>query len=162
MVEIISKRDGPRREDVQARRLIEQNRNVITKLADHLSGGRYSESKKPKLAPQAEGLIIHIGGGPAPSLQPEPEPRIRVTSNGRVIVVDVNSGRQLQHFGNIHEVNGARIFALATTDKGFIAPIDDATLEALADLDGVCLGPFYDGPELAADIGIRLDIPPEA
>lgn len=45
MVEIFSKRDGPRREDVQIKRLIEQNRGVITKLADQLSNGRYSQSK---------------------------------------------------------------------------------------------------------------------
>jgi hypothetical protein len=160
MVEIFSKRDGPRREDVQARRLIEQNRGVITKLADHLSGGRYSDSKKPKLAPQAEGLIIHIGGGPAPV--PALEPKIRVTTNGRVIAVDVTTGRQLWHFGDIREVKNLRIFALATKDNGFIRPLDETTRTALADIDGVVLGPSYDGADLATDIGIRLDIPPEA
>ncbi len=159
MVEIFSKQNGPRREDAQARRLIEQNRGVITKLADHLSGGRYSESKKPKLAPQAEGLMIHIGGGPAPI--PAPEPKIRVTTNGRVIAVDVTTGRQLQHFGDIREVKKLKIFALATKDNGFIGPLDETMRTALADIDGVVLGPSYDGADLAADIGIRLDIPPE-
>jgi hypothetical protein len=159
MVEIFSKQDGPRREDAQARRLIEQNRGVITKLADQLSGGRYSESKKPKLAPQAEGLIIHIGGMPAPVSTPEA--KVRVTTNGRVIAVDVTTGRQMQHFGDIREMRSVRIFALATKDNGFIAPLDDTLRRALADIDGVVLGSSYDGADLAADIGIRLDIPPE-
>jgi hypothetical protein len=159
MVEIISKPEGPRREDAQIKRLIEQNRGVITKLADQFSGGRYSESKKPKLAPQAEGLIIHIGGAPAPVHAPEP--KIRVTANGRVIAVDVSTGRQLQYFGDIREKSGLRIFALATKDNGFISPLDEATCSALSDIDGVVVGSSYAGADLAADIGIRLNIPPE-
>ncbi|MGQ3215307.1 hypothetical protein [Shinella sp.] len=158
MVEIFSKRDGPRREDVEARRLIEQNRGVITKLADHLSGGRYSESRKPKTAPQAEGLIIHIGGT-APVHAPEP--KIRVTANGRVIAVDVGTGRQLQHFGDIRDHKGVRLFALAIKANGFIAPLDDEMAEALSDMNGVPVGPSYGTTDLAADIGLRLGIPPE-
>lgn len=157
MVEIFSKQEGPRREDVQVRRLIEQNRGVITKLADQFSGGRYSESKKPKLAPQAQGLIIHIGGG-APSV-PTPEPKIRVTPNGRVICVDVTSGRQLQHFGDIRERQGLRVFALATTANGYIGPLDESIAEELVDMDGVVVGSSYGDADLAADIGLRLDIP---
>ncbi|ANH08282.1 hypothetical protein [Shinella sp. HZN7] len=159
MVEIFSKQDGPRREDAHVKRLIEQNRGVITQLADQLSNGRYSASKKPKQVPQAEGLIIHIGGGPKPA--PEPEPRIRVTANGRVIAVDVGSGRQLQFFGEIRENRGVRIFRLATAANGFIAPLDGEVTEALADIDGVLLGTAYTDGDLALDIGTRLEIPPE-
>lgn len=158
MVEIFSRQDGPRREDAQVRRLIEQNRGVITKLADHFSGGLYSESKKPKTAPQAQGLIIHIGGS-APAHAPEP--RIRITPNGRVIAVDVSSGRQLQHFGDLRDRQGVQMFALATTANGFIASLDDAIIEALSDMNGVSVGPAYGTADLAADIGLRLDIPPE-
>lgn len=159
MVEIFSKQDGPRREDAQVRRLLQQNRGVITQLADQISGGRYSESKKPKQLPQAEGLIIHIGGSAKPA--PEPEPKIRLTTNGRVIAVDVPSGRQLQHFGDIRDRRDLKIFVLATTANGYIAPLEEAMTEALADLDGVVLGSSYTGADLAADIGLRLDIPPE-
>ena len=159
MVEIFSKQDGPRREDAQVKRLIEQNRGVITKLADQFSGGRYSESKKPKPVPQAEGLIIHIGGSARPA--PEPEPKIRVTANGRVIAVDVGSGRQLQYFGEIRDARGLKIFRLATKANGFSAPLDEAMTEALADIDGVLLGASYTDRDLANDIGFRLDIPPE-
>jgi hypothetical protein len=159
MVEIFSKKDGPRREDAQLKRLIQQNRGIITKLADQFSGGRYSESRKPKVAPQAEGLIIHIGG--AAKTAPAPEPKIRVTTNGRVISVDVGSGRQLQHFGDIREGRGLKIFRLATKANGFIAPLDEATIETLGDIDGVPLGSSYSNRDLATDIGLRLDIPPE-
>ena len=159
MVEIFSKRDGPRREDVQIKRLLEQNRGIITKLADQLSNGRYSQSQQPRALPQAEGLIIHIGGQPkAPA---EPEPRIRVTPNGRVIAVDQSSGRQLQHFGDILETSAGKIFSLAIARNRYIAPLDEATAEALADMDGVTIGISYDAEELAADIGRRLDMDTE-
>lgn len=159
MVEIISKHDGPRREDAQIKRVLEQNRGVITKLADHLSNGSYSQSKKPRLAPQPDGLIIHIGDSGMPPKAPELEPRIRVSTNGRVICVDTPSGRQLQHFGDIREGRGVKVFTLATTENHFIAPLDEATTEALFDLDGVVVGASYSEEELAADIGRRLDIP---
>lgn len=159
MVEIFSKRDGPRREDVQVKRLIEENRGVITKIADQLSNGRFSELRKPRPKPQAEGLIIHIGDSKRP--EPTLEPRIRVTTNGRVVAVDVSSGRQLKHIGDIRDRGGARIFVLATGANGFIAPLEDDLVELLADVDGVAIGPFYTGAELACDIGNRIDIPPE-
>lgn len=159
MVEIFSKQDGPRREDAQVKRLLQQNRGVITQLADQISGGRYSESKKPKPLPQAEGLIIHIGGSAKPA--PEPDPKIRITTNGRVIAVDVTSGRQLQHFGDLRERRDLKIFALATKANGFIAPLDEATITALADIDGVVVGASYTSADLAADIGHRIDVPPE-
>lgn len=160
MVEIFSKQDGPRREDAQVKRLIEQNRGVITKLADQFSNGRYSASKKPKVAPQAEGLIIHIGGSPA--APPEPEPKIRVTPNGRVIAVDVSMGRQLQHFGDIRDCGKVKLFTMATKASGYIAPVDETIAIALEDLDGVVIGDNYTATDLAIDIGQRLDIPPEA
>jgi hypothetical protein len=160
MVEIFSKRDGPRREDVQIKRLIEQNRGVITKLADQFSNGRYSQSQKPRERPQAKGLIIHIGDKPA--TKAEPEPKIRVTPNGRVIAVDESSGRQLQHFGDIRETAAGKTFALAIPRNRYIAPLDEATAEMLADMDGVTIGISYGAKDLAADIGNRLDMASES
>ena len=79
MVEIISKRDGPRREDVQVKRLIEQNRSTITRIADQISGGGYSASKTPRQAPKPQGLIIHDLGTARPA--EEPHPVVRITNN---------------------------------------------------------------------------------
>ncbi|TIN30893.1 MAG: hypothetical protein E5Y25_33040, partial [Mesorhizobium sp.] len=67
MVEIISKRDGSRREDAAMKRLIEQNRATITRLADHLTGGSYSAGKAQKPKAQAKGLIIHSLGSAGPA-----------------------------------------------------------------------------------------------
>ena len=46
MVDIISKRSGPRAEDVRAKKLIEENRGAITRLADQFSNGAYSASRR--------------------------------------------------------------------------------------------------------------------
>jgi len=154
MVEIISKRDGSRREDAAMRRLIEQNRATITRLADHISGGGYSAGKAPKPKPQAKGLIIHAVGGARPAA--EACPRIRVSLNGRVVAVDENSGRQLHHIGDLRHRDGCDVFVLATKANQYFSPVDDDIAAALADFDGGRLGPDYGEEQLAADIGNRL------
>lgn len=154
MVEIISKPGGPRREDVQVKRLIEENRATITRIADQISGGGYSAGKAPKPKPQPKGLIIHVGGGATTAA--EPKPTIRVSLNGRVVAVDENSGRQLHHIGELRRRDGAEVFVLATKANQFFAPVDDGIAAALADLDGSRLRPDYGEDELAAEIGARL------
>src|SRR5882757_7841234 len=156
MVEIISKRDGPRREDVQVKRLIEQNRSTITRLADQISGGGYSASRQPRQQPKAEGLIIHVGGSAATVT--DAKPSIRVTTNGRVISTDQNTGRQLHHIGDVRNRNGEQIFVLATKQNGFFSPVDESIGEALAGLDGSRLTATYTEVQLAADIGAKLGI----
>ena len=47
MVDIISKKDGPREEDVRLKTLIKNNQRTITALADRLSQGNYSRSRQP-------------------------------------------------------------------------------------------------------------------
>ncbi|RWQ31204.1 hypothetical protein [Mesorhizobium sp.] len=156
MVEIISKRDGPRREDAQVKRLIEQNRSTIVRLADQISGGGYSASRKPRQQPKAEGLIIHVGGGTAPVA--EAKPSIQVTMNGRVISKDRNTGRQLHHIGDIRDRGGDQVFVLATKQNGFFSPVDEIVAEALADMDGSRLAATYSEEQLAFDIGAKLGI----
>ncbi|NKB84664.1 hypothetical protein HED51_22515 [Ochrobactrum grignonense] len=87
--------------------------------------------------------------------------RIRVTLNGRIIAVDVQSGRQIYHLGDLRETGVGKIFTLATAGNRYIAPLKTGLAEAIADMDGVVLGDAYGPAELAADIGMRLDIPPE-
>ncbi|TPK79070.1 hypothetical protein FJ934_20820 [Mesorhizobium sp. B2-4-12] len=156
MVEIISKRDGPRREDVQVKRLIEQNRSTIVRLADQISGGGYSASRQPRQQPKAEGLIIHVGGSTTTAT--DAKPSIQVTMNGRVISKDQNTGRQLHHIGDVRNRNGDQTFVLATKKNGFFSPVDDTIAEALAGLDGSRLTAAYSEEQLAADIGARLGI----
>src|SRR4051812_42963893 len=94
--------------DVEAKRLIEQNRGTIERLADQLSNGAYSASRAPKAEPQAQGLIIHVLGGKAESTTPEPY--VRISHNDRVVVVDHETGRQLHYLGEIRRVDGRRRF----------------------------------------------------
>ncbi|MDX8443924.1 hypothetical protein [Mesorhizobium australafricanum] len=154
MVEIISKRDGSRREDAAIKRLIEQNRATITRLADHISGGSYSARKTAKPKPEAKGLIIHSVGSARPTA--DANPRIRISLNGRVIAVDENSGRQLHHIGDLRRRDGTDVFVLATKVNQYFSPVDEDIAAALADLDGGRLGPDYGEEQLAADIGNRL------
>ncbi|MET3594403.1 MULTISPECIES: hypothetical protein [Mesorhizobium] len=156
MVEIISKRDGPRREDVQVKRLIEQNRSTIVRLADQLSAGGYSASKKPRRQPKAEGLIIHVGGGPVSAS--EARPSVHVSINGRVVSKDQNTGRQLHHIGDIRDRDGEQIFVLATKQNGYFAPVDETVAAKLADMDGIRLTSAYSEEQLAGDIGVKLGI----
>ncbi len=153
MVEIISKRDGSRREDAAMKRLIEQNRATITRLADHISGGSYSAGKAPKPKPQAKGLIIHSVGGARPAV--EASPRIRISLNGRVIMVDENSGRQLHHIGDLRRRDGNDFFLLATKANHYFSPVDEDIAAALAGLDGGQLGPDYGESRPSSDASQR-------
>ncbi|MBZ9733542.1 hypothetical protein LB534_02810 [Mesorhizobium sp. CA18] len=156
MVEIISKRDGPRREDAQVKRLIEQNRSTIVRLADQLSAGGYSASKQPRQKPKAQGLIFHVGG--ATGSVAEANPSVHVSLNGRVISKDQDTGRQLHHIGDIRDRGGEHIFVLATKQNGYFAPVDEAVAAKLAEMDGRRLTATYSEEQLATDIGAKLGI----
>lgn len=156
MVEIISKRDGPRREDVQIKRLIEQNRSTIVRLADQLSAGGYSASKKPRQLPKAEGLVIHVGGAPVSAS--EARPSVHISINGRVVSKDQNTGRQLHHIGDVRNRDREQIFVLATKQNGYFAPVDETVAAKLADMDGMRLTGAYSEEQLAAEIAAKLGI----
>lgn len=141
MVDIFSKREGPRREDVAAKRILRENRATIHKLADQISGGEFSRSRaaraKATEEPKPEGLSIHIMGNTAAPT--EPEPAVRVSLNGRVIVVDANTGKQLLLLGQMRVQNGQRYFVLATEENGYVSPLADETGQLLADLNGIVI-----------------------
>ena len=60
MVDIFSKREGPRLEDVKARRLLTQNAGTIRKLADQISNGGFSKMQADQ-AKRAPNLTKAIG-----------------------------------------------------------------------------------------------------
>lgn len=158
MVEIISRRDGPRREDAEIKQLIARNRSVITRIADHISGGAYSANKTAIPPTQkAEGLIIHhVGSGSASCA--EVLPSIRISLNGRVVVLDRNTGRQTHYLGEIRRRNGVEVFVLATKENGFISPLDETFADALSDFDGRSLGSEYTEEKLAEELSSTLGI----
>lgn len=159
-MDIISKRTGPRREDVKARALIESNRGTITQLADTLTGGGYSARKaaaaQPK-EPQAQGLIFSDLGagrqaGPA-------RPYIRISPNGRVTAVDIETNRQLHHLGEIRRLDGRSCFVVATKANGFFSAVASEIAEPLAALDGAVMGGARTDQALAAEIAALLGYP---
>lgn len=158
MVEIISKRSGPRREDEQARRVIEANRPTIEKLADHLSNGAWSARRNAKApaGPQPEGLIIHSTRA-APKSEPA-RPFVRIAVNGRVSLVDLNTGLQMHHLGDLRRRDGRQSFRLATRDNGFFSPVDAEIADALADLDGASVDGNAAERGLVDAIGERLHV----
>lgn len=156
MVDIISKRDGPRREDVAARRLLQDNRGTIHKMMDHLTGGQLnSRAAKPR-APEPEGLIIHTGR--VIDSRGASRPYVRISVNGRVVVADQDTSRQLHYLGEIRGPRRSQRFVLATKQNGFFALIEDELGQKLADLDGRSIDRDFSEADLAKVIGERLGI----
>jgi hypothetical protein len=156
MVHIISKQDGPRREDAAARAFVEKNRTTIAGIANRLSGGRRREMSGAASALQSEasGKLWFT----TPGQKREPNPYVRISLNGRVVVADLDSGRQLHFVGDIRGAGPARRFALATRQNGFFAPLDDDLQQMLLDLDGMALADDAADERLERDIGTRLGI----
>lgn len=158
MVEIISKRDGPRREDVAARRLIEQNRGTIEQMANHLAGGDYKAKLKPPAPPQPNGFILHDMSRGART-ETKVSPYVRISLNDRVVLVDGETGKQMHHLGEVRD-NGpdSRMFVLATRENKFHFPLDEDLCRKLADIDHKNVTETYSEEDLAAEIGERLGL----
>ncbi|MFT3973384.1 MAG: hypothetical protein QM699_08020 [Amaricoccus sp.] len=157
-MDIISRRDGPRPEDERARRLIEANRPTIDRLADRLTNGAWSaRQQQPKpAAPQPSGVMIHTAR--ASTAAEPPRPFVRIALNGRVSMVDTNTGRQMHHLGDVRRRDGVDSFRLATRENGFFSPVDPAIAAALADIDGTPVT-GRDGERALLDaIGDRLQL----
>lgn len=141
MVDIFTKKTGPRREDVEAKRVIGNNWQTISRLADQISDGGYTRSRnaiaKSKELPKPDNLNIHLLG--AESRNVEPKPTVRISINGRVVVMDARSGKQLQYLGNIKHRGQIKYFSLATRENSPYATVDKETECTLTDLDGVII-----------------------
>lgn len=134
MVDIISKRDGPRREDVAARRVLNENRGTIHKMMDHLTGGQLNSQAQKPAVPEPEGLVIHTGR--VIDQRGAARPYVRISVNGRVVVADQETSKQLHFLGEIRGPRRSQHFVLATKANGFYAVIDEELEGPLADLDG--------------------------
>lgn len=157
-MDIFSKREGPRAEDVRAKRLISENAHVIRKLADQISNGGYTamQQAKTKAPPQPKGLIIHdLGNARAAS---DPQPYVKVSLNNRVVLADMSSGRQLHMLGEIRRGFPASHFVLATAENGFFSPLPAEIAESLAPLDGVQITREFGEKALAAAVQDHLGL----
>lgn len=157
MVDIISKRDGPRREDVAAKRVLQENRGTINKMMDHLTGGQLSSMRRqPAPAPEAERLIIHTGK--ATDAGKTAKPYVRISVNGRVVVADQETSRQLHFLGEIRGSRRNQRLVLATKENGFYALVEEELGIKLADLDGQEIGSDFSEDDLIEALSERLDI----
>jgi hypothetical protein len=157
-LDIHSKKSGPRAEDQQAKQHLARNWGTIEKLADTLSGGKYSADKAKKAAgpPQAQGLIFVDQAGPR--LADDPVPYLRISMNGRVVIADTSSGIQMHFLGELKRVNGEKRFVIATQENGYFTPLDDEMAEKIADLADRPVNGDYSEDDLAEDIKTRLQI----
>ncbi len=156
MVDIISKRDGPRREDVAARHVLQENRGTIHKMMDHLTGGQLKSQAARPAAPEPEGLIIHTGR--VIDSREVARPYVRISVNGRVVVADQETSRQLHFLGEIRGTRRRQHFVLATKENGFYALIDQELGELLADLDGREFNSEFSEDDLVGVVNERLGI----
>ena len=154
MVDIISKRDGPRREDVAARRLLQENRGTIHKMMDHLTAGRLKDQAAKPAVPEPKGLIIHAGR--TIDSREVSRPYVRISVNGRVVVADQETSKQLHFLGEIRGPRRSQRFVLATKENGFFAVVEDALEDSLVDLDGRALTSDFSEDDLINTITERL------
>ena len=157
-MDIYSKKSGPREEDKAAKQHLQRNWGTIEKLADTLSGGKYTADKVKKAAPgpQAQGLII-VDQARA-RLPDAPVPYLRISTNGRVVLADTSSGIQLHFLGQLKRVNGVVRFILATAENGFFSPLDPDILAKIADLADLTINRDYSEDDLSEAIQTRLAI----
>ena len=157
-MDIHSKKSGPRAEDQQAKQHIQRNWGTIEKLADTLSGGKYSADKARKAtpAPQPKGTIFVDHA--RPRLPDQPVPYLRISANGRVVVADTSSGLQLHFLGQLKRIDGEVRFFIATAENGFFTPLDPELTDKIADLANRCVNRTYSEDNLAQDIKSRLGI----
>jgi len=156
MVDIISKRDGPRREDVAARHVLKENRGTIHKMMDHLTGGQLNSQAQKPAAPEPEGLIIHTGR--VIDERNVARPYVRISMNGRVVVADQETSKQLHFLGEIRGPRRSQRFILATEENGFFARVEDELKEKLTDLDGRLLTSDLSEDDLIGILTERLGI----
>lgn len=159
-MDIFSKRDGPRLEDVKARRMLSENSGTIRKLADQLSNGGFSKMRadeaRRKEEPKPDGLLIH--DLKAHSRVDVPEPYVKISLNNRVVLVDKSSGLQLQMLGEIRGNFLSKKFCLASKENGFFSPVDDDTSAQIGHLDNVEITQDFSESDLADKLAALLDI----
>ncbi|MGY3617180.1 hypothetical protein [Bradyrhizobium sp. USDA 10063] len=156
MIHIISKRDGPHREEVTAKDFIQKNRTKIDAIANHLTAGRWQELRNPAPSPQPQpsGKLWST----PPGRPKEMEPYVRISLNGRVVIADLSSGRQLHFVGELRGKGQSRYFALATRENGLFDPLDEKLCKVLADLEGVSVPDEVSEERLEQAIAGRLGL----
>lgn len=169
MAYIHGKKDGPGPEDLPNIRAVRENRHVIRAMVQQLTGNSPAarggqgccragtcEHGHGQEQSNTNGKSSIFLGSTSP--RHTPRPVVRVTFNGRVLVIDDNSNRQLLFLGNIRRGPQGQRFVLATRENGYSAVVEDGIRETLADLDGVLLSDAFDADDLSDEVSTRLGL----
>jgi hypothetical protein len=161
-VDIFSRRSGPRDEDKRAKDHLRRNWGTIEKLADQISGGSYSatKSKAAGLAkppePSRSGRVFFDQSAPRDA--GPPAPYLKISQNGRVVIVDRNTGLQMHFLGQLKRQNGSLCFVIARAENGYITPLEAGLDARIADLAGKAISRDYPEDALARDLASRLNL----
>ena len=157
MVTIISKKDSPHQTGVDPRRFVSENHATIRALADHISGGAYSANQHKPEPPKPDGLVIHhFGAAAAPSV--DHPPYVRISLNGRVVVVDGETHKQQHYLGEVRRLEDRNEFFLATRENDFYSPLEDEIGNLLKDLDHQIIDGNFSEDDLVDKIGQALGL----
>lgn len=157
-MEIISKRDGGDRREREFKRVLQENRQTIDRLARHLTQGSMPTRPKTESAPAVEEARRSFGFRQH-KVEREIEPWVRISPNDRVVLMDAATSRQIAYLGVLRGRGNDRAFVLATHENGFIAPLDNERTNALRHLDGCGLQGAEAEAELARQVATALGIP---
>ncbi|MCB4806192.1 hypothetical protein QO001_005600 [Methylobacterium brachiatum] len=136
------------------KRILRENRGTIDQIKHAITGGgalaRIIEAPSPE--------VTRTYGTRRAAPEKSVAPYIRLSPNGRVVVADFESGRQLHHVGDLRGPRQAPRFVLATKENGYFAPLDTAISERLAALDGTVVAEGDAEDRLKREIAARLGI----
>jgi len=154
MVHILSRQEGPRKEDAKMERILRENRGTIERMKHAITGGA---ARPPTIEPPAP-EVARAFGYRRPAGERTVAPYVRLSPNGRVVIADAESGRQLHHLGNLRGSRQAVRFVLASKENGYYAPLDAAVAEPLATLDGMAVSDADAEDCLKKEIAARLGL----
>ena len=86
------------------------------------------------------------------------KPYLRISVNGRVVVADLNSGRQLNFLGQLKRSGGVMRFVIATSENGFFSPIDEETFALISDLADTPINRTFSEKDLERELQTRLNM----
>ena len=146
MVDIISKKEGPRKEDLAVKHMLKGKERIITGLADAFTSGGYSASKQEKMLAQnkkpeestSKYFILSTKDCAGP-----PEPYVRISINGRVVIVDNRNSEQMHFLGEIRRFEDGKKFLLATAENKFFSPAEKEVTDMLTECDGVAINDAF-------------------
>ena len=151
MVTIISKQEGPSKKEAELKHTLRENRATIQGMTQALKHGPMAHLAQPTVqAPPAVSTTSVFYR--KTSSQGDARPYVRVSLNGRVVLVDYETGNQLHHLGDVRGKKDAAKFALATKENGFFAALDGEFAEALKSLDGRAI------PNREAEDAFKTDV----